>query len=70
LPNVTENVSTSLNVQSEHLPTLVKPFTSQLLFKELSESSSDERESLDKDYRPACKVEVSPGTFNRIDFYL
>ena len=61
MPNVTENVSTSLNVQSEH-PSL--PLTP--LCEELSESSFDEAEKSDKDYRPTCKVEVSPGTFDRI----
>ncbi len=44
---------------------LIKPLSSQLLFKELSESSFKERESLEKDYRPKSKVKIPQGKFDQ-----
>jgi len=59
-----------LNVQSGHFFTLLTTLSCQLLFEKLSESSSDEAESSDKDYWPTCKMEISPGTFDKIQFNL
>jgi len=59
-----------LNVQSGYPSTLLTPLSCQLLFEELSESSPDEAENSDNDYWPTCKMEDSPGTFDRIHFNL